>query len=210
MVEGGELKLSANDSDRAPLVARVADAGDAYVLRARIRCYAGPTHRVSVVMRYRDPGAFARVWLHDSGTIHYQECLRGLLSGSRPVGTAPIVDDAWHEWEVAVDGREVGVTIDGKAVGRVLSSEALMRRCRPTRCTSGSWSMTRASAGDVQVGSETAALWDRLSGWKARPTRARCVRGEMSVGGLEGPKSPAPPVDQDDRPTNGGAPSVGR
>jgi len=92
------------------------------------------------------------VWLHDPGTVYYQECLKGLLSSSRPVGTAPIADDAWHEWEVAVDGREAGVAIDGKAVGRVRSSEALMREVSAHPVHIGfSVHDTWASIEDVQV-----------------------------------------------------------
>jgi hypothetical protein len=128
MVDGGVLKLADNESERSPLVARVDGAGEDYVLRARLRCYGGPTHRVSILMRYAAPGALARVWLHDAGTIYYQECLNGLLSNPRPLGSAPIADDAWHDWEVAVAGRRVHVTVDAHGVGETLTSEALLRR----------------------------------------------------------------------------------
>ena len=127
MVDGGILKLADNDSDLHPLVARVDHVGSEYVLQARIRCYHGPTHRVSVVMRYAGPTAFARIWLHDSGTIYYQECLNGLISNPRPLAAAPIADDAWHEWEVTVRGRELGLAIDRQSIGRTQTSEALMR-----------------------------------------------------------------------------------
>lgn len=127
MVEGGSLKLADNDSERNPLVAGVGGAGDAYVLETRIRCYHGPTHRVSVVMRYADSNTFARFWLHDSGQVYYQECLAGLFSLPRPVGRAPIADDAWHDWEVRVEGRAVVLTVDGQSVGPTQSSDKLVR-----------------------------------------------------------------------------------
>jgi hypothetical protein len=127
MVEGGTLKLADNDSDRSPLVARVAGTGERYTLDARIRCYGGPTHRVSVVMRYADANTFARLWLHDSGTVFHQECLEGLFSLPHPVGSAPIADDAWHNWEVRVEGRAVGLTVDGWPVGGAQSSDKLVR-----------------------------------------------------------------------------------
>ena len=126
MVEDGVLKIADNDSDRHPVVARLDGPGDAYVLQARICCYHGPTHRVSVVMRYSDANTFARFWLHDSGAIYYQECLNGLFSNPRSLGTLLIYDNAWHDWEVAVQGRGVRLTIDGSHVGQAMASEALM------------------------------------------------------------------------------------
>jgi hypothetical protein len=131
MVEGGTLKLADNHSDRYPLVAQVAGAGESYVLQARLRCYGGPTHRVSVVMRYADASTFARLWLHDSGTIYYQECLNGLFSLPAPLGVAPVADDAWHDWEVRVAARDVGLVVDDQPVGRATTSEALRRALAP-------------------------------------------------------------------------------
>jgi hypothetical protein len=127
MVEGGALKLADNGSDSNPLVARINGAGDCYTLSARFRCYGGPTHRISLVLRYADPRTFARLWAHDSGTIYYQECLEGLVSLPRSVGHAPIIDEGWHEWTVRVEGSAVGLTVDGQPVGQTQSSAKLMR-----------------------------------------------------------------------------------
>jgi hypothetical protein len=117
MVDGGVLKLADNDSDRTPLVVQVPGVQDRYVIQTRIRCYAGPTHRVSAVLRYADARTFARIWLHDSGRLFYQECLNGLFSLPAPLGHAPICDDAWHDWEIAVDGSDVRLRIDARPVG---------------------------------------------------------------------------------------------
>jgi len=127
MVESGTLKLADNDSDRNPLVAKVPQVRDSYFLQARIRCYAGPTHRVSVVMRYANANTFARFWLHDTGVIYYQECLNGLFSLPRPIGIAPIADNAWHDWQVGVDGRDVHLAVDAQSVGCAVTSDALWR-----------------------------------------------------------------------------------
>ena len=126
MVEGGTLKLADNDSDRNPLVVKIPGAQEAYLLKTRLRCYHGPTHRVSVVMRYAEPNTFARFWLHDSGQVFYQECLEGLFSLPLPVGRAPIADDAWHDWEVRVEGRAVALAVDGQSVGQTQSSDKLV------------------------------------------------------------------------------------
>lgn len=127
MVEGGTLKLADNDSDRSPLVARVAGAGERYALSASIRCYGGPTRRISVIMRYADANTFARLWANDFGTVFYQERLNGLFSLPRSVGMAPLADGVWHEWEVRVEGRAVSVTVDGASVGQTHASEKLVR-----------------------------------------------------------------------------------
>lgn len=127
MVEGGTLKLADNDSDRTPLVVMVPGIRDRYALQTRIRCYAGPTHRVSVVMRYANPNTFARVWLHDTGQLFYQECLNGLFSLPAPIGSAPICNDTWHDWVIEVDVRRVHLVIDGQFVGQAITSEALLR-----------------------------------------------------------------------------------
>jgi len=47
------------------LVAAVPGLGARYVIEARVQCYAGATHRVSLVMRYADDNTFARFWLHE-------------------------------------------------------------------------------------------------------------------------------------------------
>ena len=127
MVEGGVLRMSDIDSERNPLVAKVTGVSNSYILQARIQCYAGPTHRVSVVMRYANTNTFARFWLHDTGQVFYQECLNGLFSLPAPVGRAPICDDDWHEWEVEVCDRRIQLRIDKRPVGHAMTSEALMR-----------------------------------------------------------------------------------
>ena len=127
MVEGGTLKLADNDSDRNPVVVRIPGVREAYLLKTRLRCYHGPTHRVSVVMRYAGANTFARLWLHDSGQVFYQECLEGLFSLPQPIGRAPIADDGWHDWEVRVAGRAVVLAIDGRPVGQMQSSDKLVR-----------------------------------------------------------------------------------
>jgi len=126
MVEGGTLKLADNDSDRNPVVVKISGVRDAYLLKTRLRCYHGPTHRVSVVMRYADPNTFACFWLHDSGQVYYQECLENLLSLPQPVGRAPVADDVWHDWEVRVEGRAVVLTVDGQSIGQTQSSDKLV------------------------------------------------------------------------------------
>ena len=127
MVEDCTLKLADNDSDRSPLVVTIPDICERYAIQTRLRCYEGPTHRVSVVMCYADENAFARVWLHDSGEIFYQECLNGLFSLPGPIGRAATCDDAWHDWEIKVDGPGVRLTIDGRMVGEARISSALLR-----------------------------------------------------------------------------------
>lgn len=127
MVDGDVLKLADSDSDRTPLVVKVAGVRDHYAIRTRIRCYAGPTHRVSVVVCYADANTFARLWLHDSGQLFSQECLNGLFSLPSPIGRAPICDDAWHDWEIEVAGRGVRLAIDARPVGAGQISAALLR-----------------------------------------------------------------------------------
>lgn len=126
MVDGGLLRIADNGTEQAPLVAPVDGVGDRYVLRARLRVYAGATHRVSVIMRYADPGHFARVWLHDARRAYYQECLRGLRCEPADLGPNPACDDAWHEWEVRVEGAVVRVAIDGRPLRECRTSPALL------------------------------------------------------------------------------------
>lgn len=127
MVEGGTLKLADNDSERNPLVVKIPETREAYLLETRLRRFHGPTHRVSVVIRYADANTFACLWLHDSGRVYYQECLNGLVSLPQPVGCAPLADDAWHDWEVRVEGRAVALAVDGRPVGQTQSSDKLVR-----------------------------------------------------------------------------------
>ena len=127
MVDGGRLKIADNGTERAPLVAPVPGAGSRYVLRTALRCYAGATHRVSVVMRYADPATFARVWLHDPRHAYYQECLRGLFSEPVNLGPNPACNRRRHEWEVRVDGPGIRVTIDGRALRECRTSAALLQ-----------------------------------------------------------------------------------
>jgi len=127
MVDGDVLKLADNDSDRTPLVVKIPGVRERYAIQTRIRCYAGPTHRVSVVLCYANVNTFARVWLHDSGQVFYQECLNWLFSLPVPIGNAPICDDAWHDWEVEIDGAGVRVAIDARPVGEGRISAALLR-----------------------------------------------------------------------------------
>jgi predicted GH43/DUF377 family glycosyl hydrolase len=129
MVEGGTLNLADEyESERAPLVVRIPGVTDRYVIQTRIRCYAGPTHRVSVVLRYADVenGTFARVWLHDPGKVFYQEYHYRLFSRPILIGSAPVCDDAWHDWEIEVDGSNFRLTVDERPVGEGRISAPLM------------------------------------------------------------------------------------
>jgi hypothetical protein len=127
MVEDGTLKLADNDSERTPLVVNIPDTTDSYTIQTRIRCYNGPTHRVSVVIRYADANTFARVWIHDTGQVFYQECLNGLFSLPTPIGNAPICDDTWHDWEVEINRANIHLTIDEQLIGDAQISPALFR-----------------------------------------------------------------------------------
>jgi len=126
MVEGGTLKLSDNATDRTPLVAPVPGLGDRYVIEARVQCYAGATHRVSLVMRYAEDNTFARFWLHDAGHTYYQEVLKGLLSEPELVGPNHACDREWHDWRVEVDGESNRLWVDGRQVGEAHTSRALL------------------------------------------------------------------------------------
>ena len=126
-VSGGVLTLADNDSDRAPLVVKIPGVRDRYTVQTRIRCFAGPTRRVSVVLGYADARTFARVWLHDRGELFYQECLNGLLSLPTSIGQAAIGDDAWHDWDLALDAGEVRLTVDARPVGSGRLSAALLQ-----------------------------------------------------------------------------------
>ena len=127
MVEDGMLKLADNGSDLDPLVVKIPDIKDRYDIQTRIRCYAGPTHHVSLVFCYADSHTFARIWLHDIGQIFYQECLYGLLSLPVPIGSAPICDEAWHDWEVGVNGSGFKLTIDKQPAGEGRISAFLLQ-----------------------------------------------------------------------------------
>ena len=125
MVDGGTLKIADNGSDREPLVAEVPGVKDRYVLECRMQCYAGATHRVSVVMRYGNKATSARFWLHDNEHTYYQE---SVLGNSRPVniGANNTCDSAWHDWRVEVDGNMNRLFIDGRKIGECKSSSALV------------------------------------------------------------------------------------
>jgi hypothetical protein len=127
MVEGGTLKLADNATDRTPLVAPVPGVSDSYVVEARIQCYAGATHRVSLVMRHADANTFARFWLHDDGHTYYQECLKGLLGEPLGVGPNHACDADWHDWHVEIQGDGNRLSIDGRLVGECRTSAALLQ-----------------------------------------------------------------------------------
>ncbi len=127
MVEGGTLKLADNGSDRTSLVAPVPGVAERYVIETRLQCYAGATHRVSVVMRYADANTFARFWLHDAEHTYYQECLKGLLSEPQLVGPNHACDSDSHDWQVCVDGASNRLVIDGRLVGECPTSAALRK-----------------------------------------------------------------------------------
>ena len=127
MVEGGTLKIADNATDRTPLVAPVPGVQDSYVVESRLRCYAGATHRVSLVARYADDHTCARLWLHDDGHTYYQECLKGLLSEPLNVGPNGACDDDWHEWKVEVRGESNRLWLDGRLVGECRTSAALLK-----------------------------------------------------------------------------------
>lgn len=127
MVEAGTLKIADNGTDRAPLVAPVPGVHDSYVVESMIQCYAGATHRVSVIIRYADQNTCARFWLHDSGHTYYQECLRGLSSEPLNVGPNHACDTDWHEWRVEVRGENNRLSIDGQLVGECRTSAALLK-----------------------------------------------------------------------------------
>ncbi|MFH1008281.1 MAG: hypothetical protein V1800_12400 [Candidatus Latescibacterota bacterium] len=128
MVDGGMLKLADNGSDRAPLVAEIPEVRDRYALESRIQCYAGATHRVSVVMRYGDPNTFARFWLHDADHTFYQECVNGLMSSPANIGPNPACNAGWHDWTVKVCGNTNHLSIDGQDIGTIRTSDALLRK----------------------------------------------------------------------------------
>lgn len=127
MVDGGMLKLADSESDPAPLIAQIPGVRDHYVLESRIQCYAGATHRVSVVMRYGDPDTFSRFWLHDAEHTYYQECINGLISSPANVGANHACDAAWHDWTVEVAGDANRLSIDGREIGTIRASKALVR-----------------------------------------------------------------------------------
>ncbi len=126
MVEGHQLKISDNGSDRAPLVAEVPGVRDEYVLQSRIQCYEGPMHRVSVIVRYADRHTFARFWALDDEHTFYQECLHGLLSRPAFIGPNHICDRRWHDWRVEVAGETNRLYIDGHKIGEARTSAALV------------------------------------------------------------------------------------
>lgn len=128
MVEGGTLKIADNGTDRAPLVAEIPDVQDHYLLESRIQCYAGPTHRISVVIRYGNANTFARFWLHDAEHTFYQECINGLFSLPSNVGSNHACDSAWHDWEVEIAGSANRLSIDGRLVGECRTSNALIKK----------------------------------------------------------------------------------
>ena len=128
MVDGGMLKLADSGSDRAPLVAEIPGVRDRYVLESRIQCYAGATHRVSVIMRYGDPNTFARFWLHDAGHTFYQECINGLMSSPANIGPNHACDAAWHDWTVEVAGNTNLLSIDGREICKIRTSNAIVRK----------------------------------------------------------------------------------
>jgi len=108
-------------------VAEVPDVGDRYVLESRIQCYAGPMHRVSVVMRYADENSFARLWLLDAEHTYYQEFSKGLFSLPLNIGANNSCDGEWHDWKVEVDGEMNRLFIDGRLVGEARTSSALIQ-----------------------------------------------------------------------------------
>jgi hypothetical protein len=128
MVDGGVLRIADNGSDAAPIVAAVPGVDDRHVLRARVRCYAGATHRVSLIVRYADAGNLARVWLHDARHTYYQECLRGLWSEPANLGSSRACNGRWHEWEADVRGAALRVSIDGRPLKECRTSAALLQR----------------------------------------------------------------------------------
>ena len=125
MVEGGTLKIADNATDRTPVVAPVPGVRDSYAVAAGIQCYAGATHRVSLVMRHADANTFARFWLHDAEHTYYQECLKGLLSEPVHIGPNHACDALRHEWRVQVRGAGNRLSIDGRLVGECRTSAAL-------------------------------------------------------------------------------------
>jgi len=125
MVDDGMLKLADNGSDRLPLAARIGDLRDRYLLECRVQCYAGPTSRVSVVMRYGDQNNFARLWLHDAEHTFYQECIRGLFGPPVNIGPNPACDSSWHDWRIQVDGETNRLHIDKRLVGECRTTGAL-------------------------------------------------------------------------------------
>jgi len=133
MVDEATLKIADNGSDREPLVAQVPGVRDQYVVESRIRCYAGPTHRVSMVMRCDGKGSFARFWLHDAEHTYYQECITidpyPLFSMPVNIGANHACDAAWHEWVVEVDHERNRLSIDGRKVGECATSRALLHKC---------------------------------------------------------------------------------
>ena len=129
MVDAGTLKISDNDTDRMPLVAMVPGVREQYVLECRLQCYDGPTHRLSVVMRYGDAegNPFARFWLHDAEHTFYQECICGQFNPATNIGPNHACDSAWHDWKVEVNGDRNRLCIDGRPVGECRTSAALLR-----------------------------------------------------------------------------------
>ncbi len=133
-VENRELKISDNETDKLPLVEKIAEFSDieGYVLEFRARCYAGASYQIKPVMRYIDGETYARFWVMNNGTTWYQECRDGHLGGTTNIGANNICDDNWHDWRIVVHGDLNTLYVDGRRVGR-WASDPVFVNCRDLR-----------------------------------------------------------------------------
>jgi len=142
MVEGGTLKIADNGSDTDPLHAEVKGLRDPqrYTLECRLQCYAGPTNRASVIVRYVDKDNLARFWIQDGERTYYQERLQGEFRTPVALGANRAYDAGWHDWVVEVDGSRNRLVIDGQMVGE---------------CETTAWLLERQAGAPVQIGFST-------------------------------------------------------
>lgn len=127
MVDGNMLKIVNGQSDLHPVITEITNAGDHYMVEARICCYAGATHRISLFFRYVDNSKCARIWLHDSNHTYIQEISNNTLSEPVNLGPNPACNDGWHIWQVEVNGRSIKLSIDGIYVGGRNITESLYK-----------------------------------------------------------------------------------
>lgn len=129
-VEGKELKISENETDKEPLVENTVEFSDqpGYVFEFRSRSYAGPSYQIKPVMRYLNERNFIRFWIFDNETTWYQECLDGQLSGTVNIGANHICDRAWHDWKIVVKGAVNMLYLDNRFIGQSQSSSSFTQK----------------------------------------------------------------------------------
>ena len=129
-VEGGQLKLSEDETDVKPVVENAAAFSDreGHVFEFRAQCYAGASYQIKPVVRYVDERNFARFWIMDNETTFYQECTEGTFRGAANIGANKVCDRDWHAWRIVVRGATTALTIDGRFIGQWDSRPALTDR----------------------------------------------------------------------------------